>query len=92
MKKCLMIIVLASVGVCAADEWHSIELTLSVDPQKVMTAKERHEFGVDRFTPQQTKDFKNWLGHYALGIANQFQSELNKQVEAAIDELKEKKQ
>lgn len=92
MKKYVPIVVFVlAVGVCAASEWHSIDLTVSVDPQKVMTADERHEFGIEKFSPQQTKDFKLWLSHYALDLANQFQAQLNKQVDEAIKELKEKK-
>jgi hypothetical protein len=47
-----------------------VSFTVSTDLDKVMTPQEMKEFGVDKWTPKQKRDFHAFLRRYALSVAN----------------------
>ena len=68
---------LAVIATLACLVFADVKLTVSVDPDEVMTKQEKAEFGADKWTPKQKADFKKFLQRYALNVANVYTKALN---------------
>lgn len=85
MRRLAVIAVLMLVSVSAlAYDTYGLQMSFSVDVDKIMTASQRHEFGIDKWSPKQKNDFKAWLAKYALALCNQFQEKLNEEIDQIL--------